>query len=380
MKTLKIIGISVITIVALVFIFDLGYLVNGVSKTYLKGFKGPNIYDLDYFPSQPLSPANNKTDFYPLSASFTDVFPAEYADTNGEINTEYFSVSQGDSLLFEFQTEENREQKVSNSFSMAKSFTSLCAAKAIELGYIKSWTEPIQKYLPELDPALGKQGIANFLGMCSGLEWSESGANPFSDNAKAYYGDNLNGLVSGKGAITSEIGKYQYKSGNTQIAAMVIEKSTGQNLPDFFASHFWKKTATNTAFWGKDKEEGHAKAYCCVYAEGRDFHRLGQVLLDSGKVNGQQLIRTDLLQNMFSPFADSTTLGEKNELYGIGFWLDNYKGHDIIYARGILGQYIILVPDLDMVICRLGKKRMALTDKHHPKDLYLYLDFALSIL
>ncbi len=380
MKTIKIIGISIITLVVIVFVFDLGYLINGVSKTYLKGFKGPNIYDLNYFPSQIIKPDTKETTFYRRSLTFTDIFPEEYAQANGEIHTEYFSVSKGDSLLFEFQSEENIDQKVSNSFSMAKSFTSLCAAKAIELGYIKSWTEPIQNYLPQLDPELGKQGIANFLGMCSGLEWSESGANPFSDNAKAYYGNNLNGLVSEKGAISNEIGKYQYKSGNTQIAAMVIEKSTGESLPAFFEKHFWSKTAANKAFWGKDKEEGHAKAYCCVYAEGRDFHRLGQVLLDSGNADGLQLIRADLLEDLFLPFADSTALGEKNELYGIGFWLDNYKGHDIIYARGILGQYIILVPDLDMVICRLGKKRMTLTDKHHPKDLYLYLDFALSIL
>lgn len=379
MKGLKITVGILLTLVAAIFVFDLTYLVNGVSKTYLKGFKGPNIYDLSYFPSQEIAASNNPDIFYSPSASFFTDFPEDYKDGNEEISTEYFSVTRGDSLLFEFQSEENADSLVSNSFSMAKSFTSLCAAKAIELGYIKSWTEPISAYLPELDAELGKQGIANFLAMCSGLEWSESGANPFSDNAKAYYGNNLNGLVSEKKAVPNEIGKYVYKSGNTQIAAMVIEKSTGKSLPEFFEEHFWKKTAQNKAYWGKDKEKGHAKAYCCVYAQGQDFHRLGQMMLDSGLYGNEQLLEKSSFQDLFSPYADSTLLGEKNELYGIGFWLDEYKGHQVIYARGILGQYIILIPDLDMVICRLGKKRMTLTNKHHPKDLYLYLDFALSL-
>lgn len=380
MKKLKIIALIVVTIVSLGYLFDMGYLMNGISKTYLKGFKGPNIYDRDYFPSEEISNGDNVTSFYTKSASYSDSFPKEYSAKNGEISTEYLSVSKGDSLLFEFQTDQNSEEKVSNSFSMAKSFTSLCAAKAIELGFIKSWEEPIGQYLPDLSPSLKQQGIGNFLGMCSGLEWSESGANPFSDNAKAYYGNNLNELVAGKDAAPEDIGKYQYKSGNTQIAAMVIEKSTGSSLPDFFAKHFWSKTAKNNAYWGKDHTNGHAKAYCCVYAEGRDFHRLGQLMLDSGQIDSASVLPKQTFNALFTPYADSTTLGTKNELYGLGFWLDNYKGHEIIYARGILGQYIILVPELDMVICRLGKKRMALTEKHHPKDLYLYLDFAFSLL
>ena len=380
MKAIKTIGITILLLVATILIFDLGYLVNGISKTYLKGFGGPNIYDLNYFPSQEMKAKTVAPSFYIQNKNFSTSIPNEHLTENEAIGTEYLSISWGDTLLLEFQTSENGQEKVSNSFSMAKSFTSLCAAKAIELGYIKSWSEPISHFLPELDPMLGQQGIGNFLGMCSGLEWSESGANPFSDNAKAYYGKNLNQLVAEKGAVPSEIGKYQYKSGNTQIAAMVIEQSTGLSLPHFFEKYFWSKTALNSAYWGKDRETGHAKAYCCVYAQGRDFHRLGQMMLDSGQTSQGPLLSKSSFEAMFKPYADSTTLGLKNHLYGIGFWLDNYRGYEIVYARGILGQYIILVPELDMVICRLGKKRMALTDKHHPKDLYLYLDIAFSLL
>lgn len=378
MKTIKYLLGIILTITVLVYAFDLKYLVNGISKTYLKGFKGPNIYDLNYFPSDTILSDESMQYPYTQASHFSDSFPIEIQDEMMAIETEYFSVSQGDSLLFEFQTEENSEQLVSNSFSMAKSFTSLCAAKAIELGYIQSWEAPIKNLLPQLDPSLGEQGIGNFLGMCSGLEWSESGANPFSDNAKAYYGKNLNALVENKTAISTDIGKYEYKSGNTQIAAMAIEAATKMTLPEFFERYFWSLTAKDKAYWGLDDDAGHAKAYCCVYARGRDFHRLGQMMLDSGMANGTRLLEAKYFEDMYQPYANSTVSGEVNAQYGIGFWTEKYKNHDIVYARGILGQYIIIVPDLDMVICRLGKKRMDVNAKHHPKDLYLYLDFALN--
>lgn len=378
MKTIKYLLGIILTITVLVYAFDLKYLVNGISKTYLKGFKGPNIYDLNYFPSDTILSDESMQYPYKQASHFSDSFPIEIQDEMMAIETEYFSVSQGDSLLFEFQTEENSEQLVSNSFSMAKSFTSLCAAKAIELGYIQSWEAPIKNLLPQLDISLGEQGIGNFLGMCSGLEWSESGANPFSDNAKAYYGKNLNGLVESKRAMANDIGKYEYKSGNTQIAAMAIEAATKMTLPDFFERYFWSLTAKDKAYWGLDDDAGHAKAYCCVYARGRDFHRLGQMMLDSGMANGTRLLEAKYFEDMYQPYANSTVSGEVNAQYGIGFWTEKYKNHDIVYARGILGQYIIIVPDLDMVICRLGKKRMDVNAKHHPKDLYLYLDFALN--
>lgn len=378
MKVIKYLLGIILLLTALVYVLDLNYLVNGISKTYLKGFKGPNIYDLSYFPSDTILSDENIDFSYAKASNFSSSFPVEIQDEMMAIETEYFSVTRGDSLLFEFQTDENSEQLVSNSFSMAKSFTSLCAAKAIELGFIQSWEAPIGSLLPQLDASLGQQGIGNFLAMCSGLDWSESGANPFSDNAKAYYGKNLNGLVENKTALAADIGKYEYKSGNTQIAAMAIEAATKMNLPDFFERYFWSLTAKDKAYWGLDDEAGHAKAYCCVYARGRDFHTLGQMMLDSGMANGKRLLEAKYFNDMYQPYAQSTTAGEVNTQYGIGFWTVKYQNHDIIYARGILGQYIIIVPDLDMVICRLGKKRMDVNAKHHPKDLYLYLDFALN--
>ena len=74
-------------------------------------------------------------------------------------------------------------------------------------------------------------------------------------------------------------------------------------------------------------------------------------------------------------------LGNKNDKYGYAWWLmPNYKGHDIFYARGILGQYIICIPDKKMVVVRLGKKREKPLSPHsHTADIFAYIDAALEM-
>jgi hypothetical protein len=72
--------------------------------------------------------------------------------------------------------------------------------------------------------------------------------------------------------------------------------------------------------------------------------------------------------------------GKKNNKYGYAWWLlPDYKGHNIFYARGILGQYIICIPDKKMIVVRLGKKREKRTGSDHPADLFYYIDAALEM-
>ena len=59
--------------------------------------------------------------------------------------------------------------------------------------------------------------------------------------------------------------------------------------------------------------------------------------------------------------------------------MTKYKGMDIKYARGLLGQYIFIIPEKDMVVVRLGHKRHKETKNGFPKDLYLWIDLALAM-
>ena len=72
--------------------------------------------------------------------------------------------------------------------------------------------------------------IKDLLTMSSGLSWSESGGNPYSDNARAYYGEDLAGQVNNLTCIEKPGVIFKYKSGNTQILGFIVEKATGLTL------------------------------------------------------------------------------------------------------------------------------------------------------
>ena len=124
------------------------------------------------------------------------------------------------------------------------------------------------------------------------------------------------------------------------------------------------------ALWQLDSEEsGMAKAYCCISSNARNFGKFGKLLINNGQWNGEQLLDAAYIEKLSKPrFEDSP-------YYGYGFWLSEHMGKVIFYMRGVLGQYVIIIPEDDLVIVRLGRKliRNHSGDKHY-KDFYMYID------
>jgi len=57
-------------------------------------------------------------------------------------------------------------------------------------------------------------------------------------------------------------------------------------------------------------------------------------------------------------------------------WLTQWQGMDVVYARGIKGQFIIVIPSKEIIIVRLGEKRSDQRTGWHTNDLFLYLRIA----
>ena len=254
---------------------------------------------------------------------------------------------------------------------------------AIDEGKIKSVDQPVGDFLPEFkEGEKSKITIKHLLTMSSGINFDENYVSPFAYPAKAYYGDDLTKLTYSYKVIDEPGKKFKYLSGNSELLGFIIQKATGKTISEYMSEKLWKPLgAKNSAFWSLDHDSGVEKAYCCFNSDARDFARIGELYLDSGKWNGKQIVNPEYVLNSVKP-ADLVyeNDGNKNTQYGYAWWLiPEYKGHYIYYARGILGQYIICIPDKKMVVVRLGKKREKPRDNQPPSDMLYYIDAALEM-
>ena len=374
---LRIIGIIagvVALLVLLLYIFNYEYILKGIKVIYLKGHATAYIDDYSEFANREISAGKNYEP-WPESKEYNVATPTEKLQrTNKDLGTVAYLIIKNDSIWFEKYYDGYGPDSKTNSFSMAKSITVSLLGKAIEEGKIKSLQEPVSDFFPSFDKSLTVGDLAS---MSSGLNWNEDYYNPFSETARAYFGKNirkeaLDLKVTGKPGTS-----FKYLSGNIILLGMLIEKATGKTLSQYLSENFWKPLGMkNDALWQLDsRKSGMEKAYCCIASNARDFARFGKLYEHEGNWNGNQILDTAFVEKATHPrFKDSPE-------YGYGFWLKNYRNKRIFYMRGVLGQYVIVIPQDQLIIVRLGKDLMKHTEKDpHAPDFYIYIDEAYKML
>ena len=335
------------------------YLYKGISYTYLSGKTGPTIYDLNVFPSSTIKKSKRCYQWKKNSKFNTQSIPKKYNDLLLKLDTKAFLFFKGDEILFEKYWGKHKKETVSNCFSAAKTVVSLLIGAALDEGKIKSLDEKVGKYIPKFNAGKKKNiTIRHLLMMSSGLDWQESGKNPLSENAESYYGTDLYGLVTRQHVIEKPGIRFEYQSGNSQLLGYVLEKATHMDLSMYAQKKIWDKIgAEHNAFWSLDKDGGDEKAFCCMYATARDFGRLGKLILQKGKWNGKQIISSAYMSEMLTNPSMTTKEEVPNLRYGLHIWTYLGAKNPVYYCRGILGQYIISIPNENLVIIRLGSKR-----------------------
>jgi CubicO group peptidase (beta-lactamase class C family) len=360
-------------------IMGYGYIFKGITFAYLRGQKGPGINEHHLFYNYELQ--------NPRPKLWNDISPNKSLSANDitfldSIQTASFLVVKNGEIVHESYYNGFNDTTPTNSFSAVKSMVSLCIGIAIDEGYIGSVDQKVAEFLPEFKKSeLGEVTIRHLLTMSSGLSWSESGNNPYSNNAAAYYGSNLRALVTSQ-RLVSESGKvFDYKSGDTQLLSYIVEEATGQSLGDYFYDKIWSKIdIEHKGYWNLDKKDGDEKGFCCLYATPRDYAKLAQLVLNNGQWNGVQIISEEYLNNCLFPAKEITEKdGSENNRYCWQWWYANKDGKDIHYGRGLLGQYYIIIPADDLIIVRTGWKRKKLGEDGHPKDFWDYINIAYSL-
>ncbi|MDB5225961.1 MAG: beta-lactamase [Bacteroidota bacterium] len=348
-----------------------------------------NFADVDDYKIFPYHTIKRSTHPEPwkISETYNKKAPSkELLDFFKDRKTCAFLVIKDGKIAYEYYAEQYDKETISGSFSMAKTITALLIGKLLEEGKIKSLDDDVKKYVPQLTQIPeGKLTIRNVLTMSADMDWDESYWNIFSLTAESYYGNDLDKLM-GKLKLRNDgqQGKrFEYQSCCTQILGYIIKNLTNRSLAENAGEVLWQPLgAESDAVWSTDKH-GMEKSFCCVNATARDFARLGQMVLQKGRWDSVQVIDSSYISLMTT--ADiflKDAKGYTCDWYGCQSWMIDYKNHHVPYFRGILGQFIFVIPDANTVIVRIGKKIKR--DPNDPKmqndDIRNYIEAGLQVM
>ena len=369
--------ISCVGFILILYVFDVDYLLRAVKTIYLKGHTTAFLEDYKEFPNRTIHKGTAQP--WAVSKAYNSI-PAtdKLITTHKNLQTVAFLIIKNDSIWHESYFDGYTNTSKSNSFSIAKSIVSAALGKAIMEGKIKSLDQKVTDFFPKLKGKYAKEvTVGDLSSMASGLSWDEKYYSPFSIVTRAYFDDHLKEVILGLSIKDKPGQEFRYLSGATQLLAMCIEKATGEYLSNYVSKHFWKPMgAENDALWQLDEADtGIEKAYCCIASTARDFARFGKLYKQNGVWNGKQILPRSFVEKSLQPrFSDSPE-------YGYGWWLHQINGKKIYYMRGHLGQFVIVLPEDDVIIVRLGhlKGKQTTTDPHS-NDLYVYVEEALKMI
>ena len=358
-----------------------GHILEALPQTYFRGITKPDIDDLKYSDTKVIAKADQPEHWKMSSSLPGKVLSDKDLAYHEQLQSTVFLVTQGDEILYEQYWEDYNKNTLSNSFSMAKTFTAMCIMRAEEEGWLKT-SDKVCKFLPRFcDGENTKLTIAHLLQMSSNIDFGESYSNPFGYQAKAYFNDDLFGLTApylveeGAGTV------WKYQGGDTVILHEILESATGKSLADLFSENFWQRIGTShAAYWGLDDNDGKEKAFSAVYATGRDFAKVGKLLRDFGKLSdGEEVLSAHSIAKMTEPANLPDKDGDVVNYYGYQLWLLNDLDAPVYMLKGMRGQYIINIPQWEMTIVRLGHVRDVKQGKAYSKDVYRWIEMGKNL-
>lgn len=300
-------------------------------------------------------------------------------------NTHAFLVIQDGKLLYEKYYDGYTKDSISGSFSAAKSIISMLVGIGVGEGKIKSIDEPVGNYVPHFkEGELAKIKIKDLLTMSSGTNYLEGDQSYMGLAAKLYYADDEDYVVNLMEAKEPAGINWEYRSGDTQVLGLLVEKAFGKSISELTATYFMKPMgAENDAKWLLDGDSKHEKAFCCFNGVARDYARFGALMLANGKWKDKQIVPEDYMKTATSPASylkDPTEGGKAVDYYGYQFWVVNHRGMAVPSMNGLFGQYVYAIREKNAIIVRLGETKVVKHIHHYQPENFTYIDAAMSIL
>ena len=355
-----------------------GYLYKGIKEVWLRGWSSGNIDDLKYaYDSRVLTASDPMP--WPEDFVITDLPDTLDKWMDDELSASFLVIHR-DTIIFEKYWRGHGIETLSNSFSMAKTIVAMAVGKAVD-DVLIDVKEPLSKYIPRFADGLGATiTVEHVLQMRTCIPFGESYKDPFGFPARAYYGDDIESLMEPYRPIAKSGTEFEYQSGNTILLAELLSVVQNQTLTDYVAENIWAPIhAEYDAEWGLDAVDGLERSFAQFYSTTRDFARFGKLLMDGGLVDSTRVLSEEFVSEMISPISDED-LGVEIPFYGYQIWMGHTEGGlSFYYMRCHRGQYVISIPEKDMIVVRTGYQRDANTLRNLSVDTYIYLEAALEI-
>ena len=360
-----------------------GYIWRALRYTYLDGHTTAHIDDARNFDQAAIAHAD-AVQAWSVAPQLKPVSDDTLAYLKAQRSAAFVVAQHGEIISETYFAPYDAHSRI-NIFSMAKTLTTMLAGAAVQDGIVPSFDAPLSQWLTEYanDPWGQKATLAQLSSMTSGHAWDENYYLPLNETTELYFGRDAPRTVLRKGFEREPGSDYEYSSASSQVLGVALSRALKAKSPDwtlarYLSQRFWQPLGmSDAASWSLDRardQGGMELTYCCVHANARDMARIGQLLLQKGQWQGKALLPVVFVERMTAP-------GPKVRYYGQGLWMDPDHKPAFYYLQGHLGQYVIVVPERELVIVRMGQTRIK-TNQKHPKiydEVYRYLDEGLAL-
>ena len=293
-------------------------------------------------------------------------------------------VSHRGELVLERYYHGARRERSANIKSASKSVVSALVGVALERSLIPGVWTPIVTYFPELardvDPRKRAITVEHLLTMRSGLEGTSGrnyGAWVTSGNWVRH------ALARPMFAVPGD--EMEYSTGNTHVLSAILAMATGKTTLQFANEVLAQPLGTSLPAWPRDPQG--------VYFGGNDMLMtprqmlaFGELYLNKGRVNGRQIVPATWVARScegrtrnrrpgnpaFDPNGSVDPMRDRR--YGYGWWVHDIWGYEACFAWGYGGQYIFVLPDLDLVLVTTSSPDVSEERRGHRRTVFEMLE------
>jgi len=262
--------------------------------------------------------------------------------------------------------------------SVTKSITSTLVGIAIDNGFIADTEQTVFDFfgaeVDTVNTALGNVTLHQLLTMTCGHDWHEIGTySEFGDFVNAP--DQLTYIFE-KPVVNTPGTLFNYSDGAAHLVSAILEKGTGMSTADFASQYLFTPLEIGPRIWYADNRSiAYGGVGLCIGFH--DMIKMGHLYLNNGYYKDQQVVSSEWIERAIQQQISTNNIIPFLKDYGYYWWLGDAHGHDFICANGYGGQFIVVVQNLNLVICSRSNYRNR-TREEADNNWYQILDLILN--